>query len=258
MRWLDPIRAALDASPYPCPVFFRDDDAGWADQRLFALLDVFDRYGVAVDVAAIPTELRPGLTAALTDRLVGSPLRVHQHGYAHANHESTERKHEFGPSRQVSAKAADIAAGRVLMREAFGELCDPIFTPPWNRCTPDIADALIAQGFGVLSRDSSAPPVQRPGLAEVPVTVDWFGHRKGAMDTGRTGRPDRRGRRRSRAARADAAPRSHRSGGVGEGRGGRGAARPASARARDVDCGTGDGTRAGAVTRAAAFARSVP
>ncbi|MBA2555344.1 MAG: hypothetical protein H0V10_16975 [Geodermatophilaceae bacterium] len=183
MRWLDPIRAALDASPYPCPVFFRDDDAGWADQRLFALLDVFDRYGVAVDVAAIPTELRPGLTAALTDRLVGSPLRVHQHGYAHANHESTERKHEFGPSRQVSAKAADIAAGRVLMREAFGELCDPIFTPPWNRCTPDIADALITQGFGVLSRDSSAPPVQRPGLAEVPVTVDWFGHRKGARWT---------------------------------------------------------------------------
>lgn len=183
MSWLDPIRAALDSAACRCPVFFRDDDAGWADTRLFALLDVFDRYAVAVDVAVIPTALRPGLATALTARLAGSGLRVHQHGYSHANHESTERKHEFGPSRHVSAKAADVAAGRVLIREAFGEWSDPIFTPPWNRCTPDLADALLAQGFDVLSRDSSAPAIQRPGLAEVPVTVDWFGHRKGARWT---------------------------------------------------------------------------
>ena len=32
-------RDALDAARAPVPVFFRDDDAGWGDARLLALLD---------------------------------------------------------------------------------------------------------------------------------------------------------------------------------------------------------------------------
>ena len=39
--WLQPVEAALDAAPAPVPVFFRDDDAGWGDERLLALLDAF-------------------------------------------------------------------------------------------------------------------------------------------------------------------------------------------------------------------------
>jgi hypothetical protein len=31
----------------------------------------------------------------------------------------------------------------------------------------------------VLSRDTTAPPLGRAELREVPVTVDWFGHRTG-------------------------------------------------------------------------------
>ncbi|MBA3417511.1 MAG: hypothetical protein H0U09_02220 [Geodermatophilaceae bacterium] len=178
MTWLDPVRAALDAAADPCPVFFRDDDAGWADDRLFALLDVFDRYAVAVDVAVIPAELHPGLVTALRARLTDC-VRVHQHGYAHLNHESSGRKHEFGRSRDARAQARDVAAGGARMRDAFDERCDPVFTPPWNRCTADTADVLLVEGFRVLSRDSTAPPVQRPGLTEVPVTVDWFGRQHG-------------------------------------------------------------------------------
>ena len=32
----------------------------------------------------------------------------------------------------------------------------------------------------MLSRDRAAPPLGLPGLAELPVTVDWFAKRKGA------------------------------------------------------------------------------
>jgi hypothetical protein len=39
--WLAPLREALDAAPAPVTFFFRDDDAGWRDDRLEALLDVF-------------------------------------------------------------------------------------------------------------------------------------------------------------------------------------------------------------------------
>ena len=58
-----------------------------------------------------------------------------------------------------------------------------LFTPPWNRCTAATAAALADQGFAVLSRDAGAGRFDRAGLAEVPVTVDWFGHRKGVRWT---------------------------------------------------------------------------
>ena len=33
---------------------------------------------------------------------------------------------------------------------------DPIFTPPWNRCTQATADCLAMLGYRVLSRDATA------------------------------------------------------------------------------------------------------
>jgi predicted deacetylase len=104
---------------------------------------------------------------------------VHQHGYAHTNHEPAGRKCEFGPARDLAAHAHDLAEGRRRIREAFGPAADPVFTPPWNRCVPGIADALLPLGFEVLSRDSTATPLDPSDLVEVPVTVDWFGHHKG-------------------------------------------------------------------------------
>ena len=52
--WLEPLHAALDARSAPVWFFFRDDDAGWDDSALEALLDVFEPYGLPLDVAAIP------------------------------------------------------------------------------------------------------------------------------------------------------------------------------------------------------------
>src|SRR5690348_11558928 len=125
MHWLDPLARALDAAPSPVRFFFRDDDAGWDDGRLLALLDVFAARGVPADVAVIPEALSPDLAAELRARPVG----LHQHGFAHANHEAAGRKCEFGPSRPVAFQRADIAAGCARLADLLGDAVQPIFTP---------------------------------------------------------------------------------------------------------------------------------
>lgn len=178
--WLDPLERVLDADA-PVRFFVRDDDVGWADDRLWALLDLFDHFGLPVDLAVIPAALTPTLTRRLARRLSASPgcLAVHQHGYTHDNHEPAGRKHEFGPSRTPEQQRADIRRGRERLADALGPYVVPIFTPPWNRCTAATGRALLDLGVPVLSRDVTAAPLELPGLVEQPVRVDWFAHRKG-------------------------------------------------------------------------------
>ena len=184
MSWLDPVRRALDERATPCPVFFRDDDAGRDDDRLAALLDRFAEQGVGVDVAVIPGLLHRSLAALLTAGVEAGGVRVHQHGLAHIDHEPTGRKHEFGPARGLDQQVADVAAGRQLMHRWFGAATvGPVFTPPWNRCTADTGRAMLRAGLSVLSRDHTATPLALPGVTEVPVTLDWFRHRRGVRWT---------------------------------------------------------------------------
>jgi peptidoglycan/xylan/chitin deacetylase (PgdA/CDA1 family) len=179
VSWLEPLREALDRAPEPVTVFFRDDDAGWRDDRLRALLDLFAARDVPIDLAAIPLDLTPALATELRARVAAAPVGVHQHGFAHVNHEREGRKCEFGPSRGLDAQLADIRAGRERLADLLGDALQPMFTPPWNRCTQDTGAALHELGIGVLSRDRTAEPLARPGLAELPVQVDWFAKRKG-------------------------------------------------------------------------------
>ena len=59
--WLDPLRLALDEHPDPVTVFFRDDDAGWADDALRTVMDLFAEDDLPLDVAVIPAALTPPL-----------------------------------------------------------------------------------------------------------------------------------------------------------------------------------------------------
>lgn len=180
-RWLDGLLRALDASPRAVEFFFRDDDAGWADARLFALLDLFARRSMPLDVAAIPCAMTPELASQLRARIDDAPelLGVHQHGFAHLNHETEGRKCEFGEARPAALQQQDIVLGRQLLLEEHGLPVSDIFTPPWNRCTNATGESLIAAGIRVLSRDATAKPLDVAGLYELPVTVDWFARRKG-------------------------------------------------------------------------------
>src|SRR6185295_18655532 len=115
--WLDPLRKSLDEASGPISFFFRNDDVGWEDARLFDLLDVFAQYEVPIDLAVIPKSISRETAARLRKLVAERPegLSVHQHGFAHVNHELTGRKCEFGDSRSSALQHAEIAAGKELL-----------------------------------------------------------------------------------------------------------------------------------------------
>src|ERR1044072_2143526 len=175
MNWLTSLEEALDAAPQPIVLFFRDDDAGWEDLHLFELIRVFGEHDVPLDLAVIPTSIRNSTAARLRALVEMFPqkLSLHQHGYAHLNHEQNGRKSEFGESRAGTLQLAGITRGRQLLAELFGPVVDPIFTPPWNRCTSTTAACLREAGFSYLSRDVTASESDSAGLCELPIAVDW-------------------------------------------------------------------------------------
>ncbi|RKQ91024.1 polysaccharide deacetylase [Solirubrobacter pauli] len=156
---------ALDATE-GVEVFFRDDDAGWEDARLLELVGRFAEHGLPVDLAVIPAEL----DEPLAQRLRESHAGLHQHGYAHTNHQLEGRKCEFGPARDRAAQHADIERGQARLQALLGDRLDPFFTPPWNRCTRDTAEVLVELDFVLLSREHKAEPFGR--LPELPVHLD--------------------------------------------------------------------------------------
>lgn len=181
MSWLTSLKETLDTSPQPIVFFFRDDDAGWEDARLFALIQLFGEHDVPLDLAVIPKSIRSKTAARLRSLVETRPQRIslHQHGYAHLNHEPNGRKSEFGDSRSGALQLADITNGRQRLADLFGPTIDPIFTPPWNRCTTTTAVCLRAAGFSYLSRDVTASEIDTEGLRELPIAVDWFKQRQG-------------------------------------------------------------------------------
>ena len=179
-EWLIPVRHALDGLVRPASLFFRDDDCGWSDDRLQLLLDIFADFSVPMDLAAIPAALSSAFAQKLSRRIAAHPerLRIHQHGYAHLNHEPEGKKCEFGPARDYRSQRSDIENGQRRLAELLGAPPDPIFTPPWNRCTAVTALCLAELGFQLLSRDSHAVPFEGFGVSELPITADWFAHHK--------------------------------------------------------------------------------
>jgi hypothetical protein len=167
------LTAALDARTTPLTLFFRDDDAGWGMDALDAMLAVFERNHVPVDLAVIPAVLTVEGANHLNDWQQRHPgIRLHQHGYAHANHEPEgRRKCEFGPSRPVERQCADILMGRERLSAMLTAL-DPIFTPPWNRCEPETVLRLTKLGFAAYSSDH-APDLTYGAPAMLPIHLDW-------------------------------------------------------------------------------------
>ena len=179
---LKAVLAALDSAPGPVQFILRDDDAGWDDARLFALLDCTERAGVPIDLAVIPQATGTALGALLRARVDAAPFHIglHQHGWSHQNHETCARKCEFGAARERAAQSLDLTLGRDRLHALFGARLDPIFTPPWNRCSPATPALLAELGYAALSRDRGAPA--QHALPELAVDVDWCKLRAGAGD----------------------------------------------------------------------------
>jgi hypothetical protein len=180
--WLDPVWDALDESNRPVDFLFRDDDAGWANEELRTLLTLFRRHSLPIDIAAIPGALTAEIANELCTLHDEAPalLGIHQHGFSHTNHEVAGRKCEFGISRTRQDQYADIQFGKLKLEEMLGSALDPIFTPPWNRCTGNTGECLRELGFRALSCDATAPSLGLPGLKELPISIDWFAKKNGA------------------------------------------------------------------------------
>jgi predicted deacetylase len=184
MPWFDDaLQAALDDAAAPVVFFLRDDDAGWDDEALFALLDCTEAAGAPLDLAVIPQATGHDLAARLQYRARASTLLgFHQHGYAHLDHQGAGRKSEFGDARSVARQRDDLRAGRARLDLLFDAGIDPFFTPPWNRCSAATPPLLAELGYAALSRDRGAPPQQ--ALPELPVAVDWCRERRRADTAG--------------------------------------------------------------------------
>ncbi len=167
------IHDALNNSTYTKNIFFRNDDVGRENEKLYVLLDIFKKEKVPLDLAIIPASLNNELVDLLSARYQSQKLGLHQHGYKHHNHEITGKKCEFGNNRNKSQQFLDISKGKEKLLETFGSQIDPVFTPPWNRCTSDTTACLIDCGYCVLSRDRNAEPIETHNIGELPVDVDW-------------------------------------------------------------------------------------
>ena len=126
-----------------------------------------------IDLAVIPSAMTASTAQVLAARYDQAPqlLGLHQHGHAHLNHEAEGRRCEFGPSRSAGQQGDDLAVGRARLQLHFGARIDPIFTPPWNRCTGVTATVLRELGYAVLSRDRCARP--ETTMPELPIDIDW-------------------------------------------------------------------------------------
>jgi len=178
--WLNPLQAKLDQTARPFKLFFRDDDVGWSNRQLYPVLDRFKNYAIPIDLAIIPQALNDAMVENLLFlcRKTKQKIGLHQHGYSHSNHEFLGRKCEFGSHRSKVDQYQDLCQGKKRLNAIFGEALDPIFTPPWNRCSQITIDCLQALDFKILSRDLTAKKLALSGLIEIPVCVDWSGLRK--------------------------------------------------------------------------------
>ena len=172
-RWMDPLLAAFERTSGTVAWFFRDDDAGWADERLLAVAEIFQRSGEVLDVAAIPAAVSPKLSAGLRAMVTAGAISVHQHGWAHVNHQPEGRRSEFGAARAPADQLLDLQNGQSVLAELLEGAVEPIFTPPWNRCEDRTVALLGEVGLTVLSCDVSSPRRNIPGVTELPVRVDW-------------------------------------------------------------------------------------
>ncbi len=182
---LDDLAKALEGKSRPVTVFFRDDDAGWANGQLAMLCERMSEVGIDLDLAVIPAALDRTTSAAIIrlSRQFGSTLNFHQHGYAHVNHQQEGRRCEFGDERRLELQRHDIALGRERLHDTLGTLVDPIFTPPWNRCTADTCRALSELDFKALSRIAGSSEIDHFGLADISVSIDWRKKKQNAFLT---------------------------------------------------------------------------
>lgn len=136
------------------PTFFRADDIGVISQNFIKLIRLFEKHGVPLCMAVVPTWLTTSRWEAIKKVTNTSPPLWcwHQHGWSHTNHEAAGKKFEFGESRTADALKSDLVRGREKLQTIMGADFSPFFTPPWNRCSQRTLELLSELRFHGISR----------------------------------------------------------------------------------------------------------
>ncbi|MCG6557358.1 polysaccharide deacetylase family protein [Ruegeria sp. 1NDH52C] len=176
---LDAELALWAAEGLTLPLWWRDDDAVTTTPQLDQLTALAEDLDLPVHLAVIPA----GAETALADHVAAHPHLVPVvHGWAHQNHApATEKKAEFRAHRPLPEILAEAGQGKARLQALFGAALRPMFVPPWNRITPEVASGLPALGFRALSTATPRRnPMAAPGLAQVNThldPIDWRGSR---------------------------------------------------------------------------------
>jgi predicted deacetylase len=147
------------------PIFFRLDDLGWQQDRFVRVLELFHKHGQKLNAEAIPLACLENNHQMKFDAYANT-LEVHCHGFSHLDHQNAGKKAEFGSQRLNTSVSRDLKRGQEILREIFGHLYKPIFTPPWNRIDASVYPLLVEAGFKAISLDGlqSSPLRSLPAL----------------------------------------------------------------------------------------------
>jgi len=135
---LDELNLWADAGLTP-QFWWRDDDASKPGPMLKKLAEASKTLPVCL--AVVPDWLTGELAPWLDDNFKNAFIL--QHGFAHKNHAKPgQKKSEFSDNRPLSDSLNDIAKGDELLKGVFKNRYQPIFVPPWNRISDNIAKHL--------------------------------------------------------------------------------------------------------------------
>lgn len=174
-----PLRDAMSAyrrDSTALPIWWRDDDAVSVTPELERLSNLSADLGLPVHLATIPAHLNE----TLVDAVVTTSLIPVVHGWAHTDHSAgIGKKNEFLTPRTDASDETAEAMHR--MRTRFGSALRPMFVPPWNRISAQVAQQLPNQGYTVLSTfGARVMPEAAPGLGQINTHIDpiwWKGTR---------------------------------------------------------------------------------
>lgn len=170
----------------PAPLFFRADDVAVPGRQFVRLMSLFSSFRVPLSLAVVPawlTESRWRQLKSTGDRTPGLWC-WHQHGWRHANHETKNKKQEFGPGRPASRIRKDLVSGRRRLEALLDTDFYPVFTPPWNRCSLDTLNLLKELGYRAVSRSQGSLPPAPEGVPDFQVNVDLHTRRDAGRGSG--------------------------------------------------------------------------
>lgn len=107
--------------------WFRDDDIGICDNKMFELLNYMDKKNITMLLAVIPLLLSEETVLKLSHY---NNYIVGQHGYSHSNFSLTE-KAEYTKDRDINEVERELLLGNKKLEKLFSKQYIKYFIPPW-------------------------------------------------------------------------------------------------------------------------------